>query len=331
MTVVDRLLTEHFEELGLQALGLQDGWETVLLTPRFTTSRHVVGLVHPAGDASPTVVVKLPRQPGDVESVEREAQVLRTLGPGHEGTVPRVLGLVRSGAQVALVETAVDGVPLDPALVQADLDGAIRIGRQFLAGLPSAAAATNGDWYRRCVVAPLQELLHRVGGDPGIADLIAATHRALVPLADRPMPPVFEHGDLSHPNLLVGADGRLRVLDWERAVPQGVPGHDLVFYLQYLAESLAKAFVPDEQLAAWDRWWGPGGRGRELLRDELSRHRLDLDLPQEWLLLCWARSASTLGHRLTEESGSSLALAAVLKDRDVLLWRHALDAIGTTP
>lgn len=331
MTVVDRLLTEHFDALGLAGHGLRDGWETVLLTPRFTTSRHVVGLVHPAGAAAPTVVVKLPRQPGDVESVEREARVLRTLGSGHEGAVPRVLGLVRSGAQLALVETAVGGVPLDPARVAADLDGAVRIGRQFLAGLPTTTTASaNGDWYQRCVTAPLQLLLDRVGGDPGIAELIDRTHRALAPLVDRSVPSVFEHGDLSHPNLLLGPDGVLHVLDWERAVPAGIPGHDLVFYLQYLAESAVDAYTPDEQVAVWDRWWGPGGRGRDLLRDELDRYGIGFDRPREWLLLCWARSAATLGHRLTEDSGRSTALAAVLQDRDVLLWRRALDAMGTT-
>lgn len=329
MTVVDRLLTEHFDSLGLREHGLRDGWETVLLTPRFTTSRHVVGLVHPAGASHPTVVVKLPRQPGDVESVEREAQVLRSLGDGHRGAVPTVLGLVRSGAQLALVETAVDGEPLDPEAVAADLPRALSIGRQFLSGLPFAAASTNTDWYARCVVDPLQLLLERVGGDAGFADLIAATHRALAPLAARRLPAVFEHGDLSHPNLLVGADGALRVLDWERAVPAGVPGHDLVFYVQYLAESVARAFSRDDQVAVWDLWWGPGGRGRVLLADELARYDLELDLPQEWLLLCWARSAATLGHRLTEDSGRSVALAAVRQDRDVVLWQHALDVMGT--
>ena len=67
------------------------------------------------------------------------------------------------------------------------------------------------------------------------------------------LPLIFEHGDVSHPNLLMTADEQLTVLDWERYERSGLPGHDLVFFLQYVAEARSSAVDRDPaQLAAFD-------------------------------------------------------------------------------
>lgn len=52
---------------------------------------------------------------------------------------------------------------------------------------------------------------------------------------------VFEHGDLSHPNLIEYSAGEVGVIDWELAERAGVPLHDLVFFLMYVALSSARS------------------------------------------------------------------------------------------
>ena len=54
--------------------------------------------------------------------------------------------------------------------------------------------------------------------------LVERTLDALRPLRDAGLPLVLEHGDTSHPNLLLRRFGDLAVVDWELANPDGLPG-----------------------------------------------------------------------------------------------------------
>ncbi|HEY5785619.1 MAG TPA: aminoglycoside phosphotransferase family protein [Microlunatus sp.] len=325
---VDRVLQENEEALGLPGRGVGAEWETVLLTPRFVTSRHLVALIFPAGAREPGLVVKVPRQPGDNDGVRREAATLAQLrnpsGRPVPGT-PELVGVVQAGSHTVLVETAVAGAALDPDRVSADLPAAVGAGLEFLRQMPiTRAAADNPDWYDRLVTEPLRQLerLARLQGQT--ADLCRRTHTVLDPLRSRRLPAIFEHGDLSHPNLLVGPDGRLRVLDWERSTADGLPAHDLIFYLQYLAESAAGAYHREEQLLAHDEVLGPRGWGRNTVRDHLQEHGVDPGLLPLLVVTTWARSAATLAYRLPPGSGQVQVDAAVADDRDFWLWRHAV-------
>ena len=53
------------------------------------------------------------------------------------------------------------------------------------------------------------------------------------PLRAASVPRVFEHGDLSHPNLIWLPTGRVGVVDWELAEEEGFPLHDLSFFLAF--------------------------------------------------------------------------------------------------
>lgn len=336
MTAIDRLLDRHRDELGLARRDLDGGWVTVLLTPRFVTSRHVVALVHAPGHREPTLVAKVPRQPGDNGGVLREAAVLRQLTGLTEQPmgVPEIVGVVNDGMDTVLVETALTGRPLDPDLVAQDMTNAVRAGSEFIERLPiTAPAGSNVGWYQREVAAPLAalaELVDRAGGVPGFAELCDRTHQALGPLRDADLPAVFEHGDMSHPNLLLGHTGELQVVDWERARQHGVPGHDLVFFLQYLSECERSAYTRDRQVEACTAAFAEGGWARAVLEEHLRRRGVDPGLGPAVILATWARSATTLADRLTEpgasvDAGPRAMATAVTADRDYWLWRHALD------
>jgi hypothetical protein len=329
---IDSVLREHCTEWDLGGFGLGAEWTTVMVTPQFTTSRHVVGLVFPAGTSQPRLVVKVPRCPGDNEGVQREADMLRqlsTLSGGQVEGIPHIVATLDVGEHTVLVETALTGAPLDPYRVAGDLAGAVALGADFVAALPcTRPGPDNRGWYERTVERPLEALASLLPGDAEVSALVQRTHELLRPLRTSTLPAVFEHADLSHPNLLVQSNGRLQVMDWERSSLFGVPGHDLVFYLQYLSESSDMAFMRVAQLAAFDKAFGPGGWALEPLREHLVLRNVDPELLPLLVIATWARSASTLAYRLASEDvpvpGSAQLRAAVLQDRDFWLWRHVV-------
>ncbi len=333
MTFIDRIVSDHYEELGLARYGIGRQWATVLLTPRFVTSRHVVALIFASGAREPSLVVKVPRQPGDNDSVRHEAQVmdqLRSLGAGPEIGVPEVVAVLDAGPHAVLIETAVTGAPLNPKRVGADVPAAVTAGTAFVAALPcTRTAPANGDWYQRTISRPLSDLVSLLPTEPDVSALVERTHEMLEPLRSVDLPAVVEHGDMSHPNLFLQPNGQLQVVDWERSRTDGVPGHDLVFYLQYLSESSERAFSRLAQLAAFDKAFGATGWALAPLRGHLQLRGVNPDLLPLLVIAVWARSAATLAYRLESERGPghgrNQMRAAVFGDRDFWLWRHVVD------
>lgn len=297
----------------------------IIITPRFDTSRHVVAL-HEGAVRADSWVAKIPRQPGDDSGIQREGHMLMALrgaAPELASSIARVERLATIGSTSYLLREALDGAALDPGAVERDHDLAVTIGLRFIEAMPrTREAAENTDWYDELVETPLGRLA-ALSGRASITHLVERTHDALASVRARPVPAVFEHGDLGHPNVLLAEAGELRVLDWERAREHGLPGHDLVFYLQYCAESARGAFTRDAQRSAFEQLWVRGGHGRRLLARHLERHGLGFD--EAFVLLAWARTAATLADRLEAHGDAdSTADQLIAADRDVMLWEHAL-------
>jgi hypothetical protein len=340
MNLVERVLSERHEELGLAAVGLPRRVQTALLTPRFPASRHVVAMIFRPGDPRPRAVAKLPRRPGDNGSVLREAAVLSSLTAltgGPPAGVPALLGTVDVGGRTLLVETAVDGMELDPQQVRRNPTGAVRAGTAFIDALPVVLAAEdNSGWYEAAFTRPLDAMAQHVPLEGRTARLVARTHAVLEPLRGLSLPAVFEHGDLSHPNLFLGSGGNLQVIDWELATPAGLPGHDLVFFLQYISESNRSATVRAQQRAAFDQdVAAPTGWARSVLAGHLERRGVPAGLLEPLVVGSWARTAAGLVTRLvppdadadavTAGTPAAEGLAAALREsREFDLWNHAL-------
>lgn len=336
MTFFDQFLRDHYDEFALDQYGLGKRWDTLLLTPRFVTSRHVVALVFPFRRTEPALVVKVPRQPGDNSGVLREAAMLAQLSTVVRDSgagVPRLVAVRDVGPYTVLVETALTGLPLDPRTVAADLPAAVAAGTEFVGALPcTQPAASNVEWYQRAVAAPLAALEELTGPDAHINEMVQQTHELLAPLRRSQLPAVIEHGDLSHPNLLVKSGGALQVMDWERSLTDGVPGHDLVFYLQYLSESSEQAFAREAQAAAFDKAFGEQGWAIDPLSRHLGTRGVDQDLLPLLVIATWARSTATMVDRLAQEAEvdpsqrNGKVRMALQSDRDFWLWRHVLNA-----
>jgi aminoglycoside phosphotransferase (APT) family kinase protein len=345
VNLVEQVLAERYDDLGLARAGLSRGMEVVLLTPRFATSRHVVALVSPAGSPRARVVVKIPRRPGDNGGVRHEADVLQELdrlAAGRVLGVPTVLGTVEVDGRLLLVETALHGTPLVPRWVRRRPALALSAARSFLDALPVVRApGENDDWYGRLVAEPLAALVGHAPLDGETDRLRSRTHALLGPLRDAALPAVVEHGDLSDPNLMLDRHGFLQAVDWERSTTRGLPGHDLVFFLQHVAECRRSARTPEERLAAFDdAFVEPRGLGRAPLREHLAARDVDPALAGPLVVATWARAAASLVPRLVPEIGarggavahspSSLA-DVVSRNRDVALWRHAVARAEQSP
>jgi aminoglycoside phosphotransferase len=280
-------VAEHHERLGLERFGIARRPPCVLLTPRFKRSRHVIALVLAEERQGPALVGKLPRRATDAAGLAREAENLRAVRRAlSDASVPTVLAFEDDRTHPLLLETGLEGVPLSPAALRRNRRGAAEAVAGWLErlALATASAPVDDAWYERLVREPLRSV---AASTPALGRLVKLTLARSEPLLDAGLPLVFEHGDLCHPNLLLGPDGRLGVLDWERARPDGLPGHDLFFFLAYAADPWA---------------WGLAERYAE-------RVGLDPALLRPLLALSCARAIA---------SGSGLP-------RHALLWREALE------
>ncbi|MHC6591779.1 aminoglycoside phosphotransferase family protein [Arthrobacter sp. C152] len=333
MNYIDQILADHYGDLGLAAYGVPRTWTTLLLTPQFVTSRHVVALIFAEGADRPSLVVKVPRQPGDNASIRKEADVLlglKAMGVGSAQGAPEVVGVLDVGGQTVLVETAVGGNLLEPRLVVEDVARAVHAGMDFVAGLPcTRTVPENLGWYERTIGTPLADLASLFPEQAEVPALVGLTHQALAPLRAEQLPAVVEHGDLSYQNLFLQPDGRLHVVDWERSRLDGLPAHDLVFYLQYVGQSREHALSSRPlQLKAFNNAFSADGWAVGSVAEHLKLRNVDTGLLPYLVIATWARSAATLAYRLkgegTDGGDPGYLQDAVTADRDFWLWRHAV-------
>ncbi len=306
---------------------------TVLITPRYSTSRHVIAAVL-GQDGRPQLVVKVPRLTGDNAAVEREERSLASLtasGPRSARLSPHVHAFPLVGERRWLVESAVPGEPLGRRALRADRRGAVAGVVAWLGDLPVAGRSAPGDDGRleRLLLAPLRMLGEALSGTDD-HDLVARTVEEVEQLRGAPLPVVFEHGDLSHPNLVRQEDGRLVVVDWELAEPAGLPSQDLLFFLAYAAASVERAVTVGAQVRAFaDAVRARGGWGRHELELDAARLGYDRSLLRPLAIACWARQSAHLLVRTSTTCGTTRspeAVAHLRASRGMALWR---DAVGS--
>ena len=294
-------------------LGVPRRPECVLLTPRFRRSRHIVVLVLGAGGRGRCSWPSSRGSPATARPWRARRAICgpRARARGHRARARRP---PRGPGHPLLLQTALAGRPLGPAAVRRDRDSAVAVVAAWLERLAAATATFPPDdgWYERLVGAPLRTLAARGGPE---REWARATLAAAEPLREAGLPLVAAHGDLGHPNLLLATDGRLGVLDWERAEPRGLPVGDLVFFLAYAAAA---------------------GRGDQ--RARVARLRAAFAGPREWAWQAIERHADAVGikrrlvaplvavscARVALEAGPPAALDAAA--RHLELWEPALRA-----
>jgi aminoglycoside phosphotransferase len=320
MNVVASYLAAHRDAPGLKELGLPDDPSFVLITPRFAQSRHVVVLVLAPGATRPVLAVKLPRLAGDGAALAREAANLEAAGRalGHDGSVPPLLAFDPERTHPLLVQGALTGAPLGPAAVRRDPAAAVALIAGWCDRLAAATAQpADRAQVERLAVAPLLALAEAREASDELHELAQRTLPLARGLLAAELPLVFEHGDLGHPNLMVGDDGALGVLDFESARPAGLPGHDLAFACAYAATVSARR--PDPALAGeafhgTDPWAAP----------VLAAHLLGLGIAREHHDALLAVACGRVVAQAVADGRVVVANGRDAAARHLALWRSTL-------
>jgi aminoglycoside phosphotransferase (APT) family kinase protein len=300
----------------------------VLLTPRFRTSRHVVALLIPSGAGEPKLVVKVPRLPGDDDGIAREARVLTTLqerSPVASQSAPEVVAC-EDGDRPVLVETALVGPPMTRRVLRADPARCIDTVVSWLMSLPRSDG--DGTSFDRLIAEPLSVFSESFPEAAGERDLVSRTLEIVEPLRDPSLPRVFEHGDLSNPNLILLSSGRVGVVDWELAEEQGFPLHDLSFFFAFATFALRPTSTAEEHVAAFrDAFFGRAGWARSRVLAYADRLEVDRAALAPLFLACWARYTAGLAVRIADDRSrlDEDGAAWVRDNRYYRLWSHTLE------
>ncbi|MFV1968512.1 MAG: aminoglycoside phosphotransferase family protein, partial [Pirellulaceae bacterium] len=333
VTYIQDYLNSNRERLALEQYGLEAQMTCVVLTPRFRASSHVLFLVLPKGKSHPVIVAKVPRIPGGSAGLEHEAASLRSvqgLRPDGFDSVPRVVAFEEFRGLPILLETALVGYPMDPPLVRRKLKTCCETASNWLSDLQlsSERQTERNGWFERQVEGSLDYLAKVIPWSWEDRDCLNRTRDLVEPLRTAPLPVVLEHGDFSHPNVMLLNCGQVGVVDWEMADPRGTPGHDLFFFLTYAAFAKANARENGQYVPAIDAaFFGPTAWARRFVLAYADK----LHLPQETLaplfLLCWVRYMAGLLRRLnpSRETLDVDTACWLRQNRYCAAWRHALE------
>jgi hypothetical protein len=302
-------IDECWEEWGLGRR--PDTYRTALVTGGSADVNKVVALVFAAGARRPSLVVKFARIAPAIPGMKREAGVLahleQRLGKPVDG-VPRLL-LELPELSNALVETYVPGVAMTTQLTGKTFAELAAAATGWLSDLADGAAPSEpSTWWPR-IAEPALERFERVHGRSADPALVRNTVDRLRSLGALPVVP--EHRDFAPWNLLVAEGGRLGVLDWESAEPDGLPFLDLVYFLAYLAFDLENAISSQRPVETYRSLLDERSTVGSVARECMSRYATacalrDADLPA-LRLLTWLVHATADARALEPEPASPSA------------------------
>jgi aminoglycoside phosphotransferase len=331
---------QSHRDRGFEAYGDPERMSFMLLTPRFQASSRVVFLLFPEGQSDPVLAIKVPRLAGIDPGIEREATNLQIIhdsrSRGFE-SIPQVVAFEEFRGHQILIETALTGKPLDPPTVRLKPDEYCQMALDWLVELHSNISQSEyheTNWYERLVITPLQQFAAWFPLDGDEQGLLEHTWELAAALQNDNLPRVLEHGDFSHPNvLLLKNTQRLGVLDWDLAEIEGLPAIDLFFFLSYVAFSRQRASSNAECIAAFQSaFFDPNAWALPYVMEYAERFNLKTEWLSPLFALGWLRYIVGLLSRLDDDKSSKGVVdfdtVTWLRDnRYYKLWRHAIENI----
>ncbi|NUQ65495.1 MAG: aminoglycoside phosphotransferase family protein, partial [Pirellulales bacterium] len=286
----------------------------LIVTPRFRASSHVVFLLLAEGRRDPIWVAKLPRLAGRSVSLEKTVANLRAVHAGKPGgfdSIPRVIAYEEYHGRPILLLTALAGTALDPALVRRDPTRCCESVLAWLGDMDRPRTPRADDlWFERLVHRPLDLFGKTFPLSDEEAACLARTEKIVAILRESSLPLVFEHGDLSSPNVMRLHGGGIGVVDWELAEPQGLPAGDLFFFLTYVAFARHNARRTPGYLTAFqEAFFGPRAWALPHIRTYAARLAVPGESLTPLFVLCWARYLAGLVQRLQGEHDSRQPLS----------------------
>jgi aminoglycoside phosphotransferase (APT) family kinase protein len=337
MNLVLAFLEKNWQRLGLKRFGDPARLSCVMMTPRFRASSHVICFLLAQGSKAPTFVVKLPRLPGDHRRLDREMENLNAANRHRaEGdvSIPRVLAYEDYHQHRLLIETAVPGRTMSPAVVRRQPELCTETTIAWLTNLQLATMtrdAKGGDWFERLVENPLLQFKKILPVANEAAHLIDATVAMMQPLRNHHLPLVMSHEDFSPPNILQADNGRIGVVDWELAEPQGLPASDLFFFLTYIAFARNGARKNEMYLKAFRRaFFDSNAWARPYVERYCERLKLSHEMLAPLFVSTWGRYVAGLMARLQEAGEADGAIGNetvkwLKTNRYYQLWKYTIE------
>lgn len=334
MNLVEQFLTSPAGRSSVAAMSEFTVAGSVVITPRYPDSRHVVVLVVDDGGRA-RVVGKVVRATDDTSTLGHEAQLLGALDGSSvpPGSVPRLLAFENIGGHWVLVQTALRGRAVTHADARADPGRWwARVG-DWLAALPVGPPPRPQEWlddYLGAALSFAESVL-----DPTTKERAAflATEHFLAQFAQAGFPTVVEHGDLSHPNVLWSQRG-IAVVDWETGHRAGVVGADAAVFLSFLEFARAGVHGRDAEAEVYARQLlQPGADARNRLIEYLERQKVGQEWVDHVLLAAWSRISLAVFPRLLcgpgGDRGADVPRRLFRASRSTLLWNLTLDRLKT--
>jgi thiamine kinase-like enzyme len=337
MNTVLRYLRKNWERLELDFFGSPEHLSCVLMTPRFKASSHVICFILNERYCDPILVAKVPRLAGDNGRLDCEVYNLQKLHSAQlrdYNSKPRVVAYEDWLGNRLLIETALEGQPMKPAFVRRHLKPSIEIVMDWLIELHQDTFQTNdetGNWFERLALEPLNHLELALSSVHSAEDWVLKVRKLIEPLCFFNFPLVFEHGDLSSPNILINQNSKLGVVDWELAEPEGLPAVDLFFFLTYIAFAREKARTSHAYLAAFRKsFFGRSAWARPYVIRYCEKLELAPETVKPLFMLCWLRYVANLVVRLKNFDDSNAKLseqttAWLLLNRYYILFQYTIE------
>jgi len=339
MNVVTRFLQENWHRLPVEQFGAPKRLSCVVATPRFKASRHIIFFVIAEGDPQPILVAKVPRRSGDNSRLDLEAfnlNAIQNSRPAGFDSIPRVIAYENFDEDRLLIETMLNGRAMNRTYARRVYESCIETVTDWLVDMQAATMTPSIDdagWFERLVEQPLQRIKERLPLSLADEHLIDRTQKLTMPIQFHELPLVFEHGDLSHPNVLLLAKGGTGVVDWELAEPRGLPATDFFFFMNYIAFARVNAERNEEYLAAFQRaFFGHEAWARPFIDNYVRQVPLPSEVLLPLFVLTWARYVDGLITRLLDSKSKAVQLdeenAAWLRtNRYYALWRYTIEHI----
>lgn len=340
MNTVLAYLKENWSRLDLTHLGLPEQLSCVLATPRFKTSTHVLFFVLAKGQRHPVLVAKTPRLAGDNRQLEKETSNLRNVHAVRAGgfdSIPKVIAFEDWRGHRLLIETAVEGQPLKRDFVRLYPHAGIEPVTAWIIELHAASAASSARdkrWFERLVETPVRQLQTVFPSGSPEQELIGRLHEYIASLRALEFPLVFEHGDFCSPNILIGRNSRISVVDWELAEPNGLPAVDIFFFLNFAAFSKRQATENSAFLSAFrDAFFGGSAWAVPYIFRYSDGVHLKRDVLKPLFLLCWTRIIANVIVRLKDNLNSEGTLTAetvtwLRESGYYLLWKYTIEHLN---
>ena len=228
---------------GVEVAGLSSSHRAVHLTSRW--KGRAVFAVFAAGEAAPSLVIKIDIQPTHKSRLHAEFAALTELGghPRIQGRVPVPVALFDVGNRCVLAQTGIPGVPLNVVLrrrlrvtrrrFSADQDRVLG----WLADLQDVGRLDRVPFNAEVALSRMQATLQSRSG--GAASFLRAMTRQAGLGLEMSLPATAGHGDLGPSNCLISSAGQVGVIDWEGGVGLRSPLVDIVVFLHHYARALS--------------------------------------------------------------------------------------------